>query len=69
MTFENPIQDYVEIVKHGISKKLKDGKPKKVIIVGAGLTGLTSAAITPLLPSHSLFYVMWKCLIPLSCAK
>ena len=42
MTFENPIQDYVDIVKHGISKKLKDGKPKKVIIVGAGLTGLSA---------------------------
>ncbi|MCE9646325.1 MAG: flavin monoamine oxidase family protein [Chloroflexi bacterium] len=36
------IQDYVDIVKQGISKKAKDGRPKKVVIVGAGLTGLAA---------------------------
>ncbi|MBC7878387.1 MAG: flavin monoamine oxidase family protein [Anaerolineales bacterium] len=39
MTFENSIQDYVDVVKQGI---LDSGKPKKVIIVGAGLTGLSA---------------------------
>ena len=38
MAFENPIQDYVEIVKHGISKKFKDGKPKKGLNIEPGHT-------------------------------
>jgi monoamine oxidase len=43
MAFENSIQDYVDIAKNGISKKLPGGKPKKVIVVGAGLAGLSAA--------------------------
>jgi len=39
MSFEESIQDYVDIAKQGLGKK---GKPKKVIIVGAGLAGLSA---------------------------
>ena len=39
---ENSIQDYIDIVKQGIGKKVDSGKPKKVIIVGAGLAGLAA---------------------------
>jgi monoamine oxidase len=42
MTSGNSIQDYVDVVKQGFSKKIKDGRPKKVLIVGAGLTGLAA---------------------------
>lgn len=42
MHIERPIQDYVDIVKQGIVKKSEAGKPKKVIIVGAGLAGLSA---------------------------
>lgn len=42
MTSENSIQDYVDIVKQGISKKIKGNKPKKVVIVGAGIAGLAA---------------------------
>jgi monoamine oxidase len=42
MTSGYSIQDYVDVVKQGISKKVKDGRPKKVVIVGAGLTGLAA---------------------------
>jgi monoamine oxidase len=44
MHSEHSIQDYVDVVKHGIEKKFKGGKPKKVIIVGAGLAGLSAAS-------------------------
>ncbi|MBL8077705.1 MAG: flavin monoamine oxidase family protein [Anaerolineales bacterium] len=43
MTSENLIVEYVDVVKQGLAKKIKNGKPKKVIIVGAGLTGLAAA--------------------------
>ncbi len=43
MTSENLIVEYVDVVKLGLAKKIKNGKPKKVIIVGAGLTGLAAA--------------------------
>jgi monoamine oxidase len=44
MNSVHPIQDYVDIVRHGIDKKFKSGKPgKKVIVVGAGLAGLSAA--------------------------
>ena len=36
------IQDLIDIVKSGIAKKIRGGKPKKVIIVGAGLAGLAA---------------------------
>jgi monoamine oxidase len=39
-----PIQDYVDVVKQGIDKKFKRGRPgKKVVVVGAGLAGLSAA--------------------------
>lgn len=39
---EYPVQDYVDVVNQGLDKKFKNGKPKKVIIVGAGLAGLAA---------------------------
>ena len=42
MRSEHSIQDYVDVVKQGIAKKFSDGNPKKVIIVGAGLAGLSA---------------------------
>ena len=42
MSSELSIQDYIDIVKQGIAKKFPVGKPKKVIIVGAGLAGLAA---------------------------
>ena len=39
-----PIQDYVDVVRLGIAKKFKNGKPgKQVLVVGAGLAGLSAA--------------------------
>ena len=42
MNSEHSIQDYIDIVRQGISKKFKPDKQKKVIIVGAGLAGLAA---------------------------
>jgi monoamine oxidase len=42
MHSEHSIQDYVDVMKQGIAKKFGDGKPKRVIIVGAGLAGLSA---------------------------
>jgi len=42
MNSELSIQDYIDIVKQGITKKFKTEKQKKVIIVGAGLAGLAA---------------------------
>src|SRR3990172_13169710 len=42
MMTERPIQDYIDVVNQGIGKKFKGGKPKKVVIVGAGLAGLAA---------------------------
>jgi monoamine oxidase len=39
---DTSIQDFVEIVKHGFSKKIQGGGPKKVVIVGAGIAGLAA---------------------------
>jgi monoamine oxidase len=39
---EYPVQDYVDVVNQGLDKKFKNGKPKKVVIVGAGLAGLAA---------------------------
>lgn len=41
---EYPVQDYIDVVKQGLEKKFSDGKPKKVIIVGAGLAGLAAGS-------------------------
>ncbi|RPJ17967.1 MAG: FAD-dependent oxidoreductase, partial [Chloroflexi bacterium] len=43
MQTRHTIQDYVNVVKQGIAKKFKSERPKKVIIVGAGLAGLSAA--------------------------
>src|SRR5215211_4874688 len=43
MQTEYSISDYVNIVKQGIAKNFKSERPKKVIIVGAGLAGLSAA--------------------------
>jgi NADPH-dependent 2,4-dienoyl-CoA reductase/sulfur reductase-like enzyme len=40
MNSEYTIQEYIQVVRNGIRPQFKDGKPKKVIIVGAGLAGL-----------------------------
>ncbi len=42
MHSEHSIQDYVDVVNQGIAKKFQGGKPKKVVIVGAGLAGLVA---------------------------
>jgi monoamine oxidase len=42
MQAEYSIQDYLDIVRGGIGKKLGSAKPKKVIVVGAGLAGLSA---------------------------
>ncbi len=43
MKSTHSIQDYIKVVQKGIRAKIGNGKPKKVIIVGAGLAGLSSA--------------------------
>ena len=43
MHIEHSIPDYVSVVKRGIAKSFQRGRPKKVIIVGAGLAGLSAA--------------------------
>jgi len=42
MRSEHSIPDYVDVVKHGIASKFDGTRPKKVIIVGAGLAGLSA---------------------------
>ena len=42
MSFDASIQEELEVVKIGLDKKYKSSKPKKVIIVGAGLAGLSA---------------------------
>ena len=44
MRSEHAIQDYIDIVRHGITKRFDASQPKKVIIVGAGLAGLAAAS-------------------------
>ena len=43
MHIEHSIQDYVNVVRQGIAKNFQSERPKKVIIVGAGLAGLSAA--------------------------
>ena len=43
MQTEHSIPDYVNVVKQGIAKNFSSGKRKKVVIVGAGLAGLSAA--------------------------
>lgn len=42
MTLDLTIEECVDIVRRGIEKKYGAGKPKKVVIVGAGLAGLAA---------------------------
>jgi monoamine oxidase len=42
MKAERSIQEFIDVVKNGIRSQFKDGKPKKVVIVGAGLAGLAA---------------------------
>ncbi len=42
MNSEYTIPEYIEVVKKGVRAKFGDGRPKKVIIVGAGLAGLAA---------------------------
>jgi len=42
MSSTHSIQDYIDVVKQGIAKKFKEGRSKKVIIVGAGVAGLAA---------------------------
>jgi len=42
MQSDHSIQDYIDIVRQGIAKMVPAGKPKKVVIVGAGLAGLAA---------------------------
>jgi len=42
MKAEHMIDDYIDIMRNGIRSQFKDGKPKKVVIVGAGLAGLAA---------------------------
>lgn len=39
---ERSITEYLDVVKQGIVKKFGGGKPKRVVIVGAGLAGLSA---------------------------
>src|SRR5918996_5473220 len=43
MQAKHSIQDYGQVVKNGIAKSFKGERPKKVLIVGAGLAGLSAA--------------------------
>jgi monoamine oxidase len=42
MQSAHSIQDYLDVVNQGISKKFGASKPKRVIVVGAGLAGLSA---------------------------
>lgn len=42
MQSAHSIRDYLDVVNGGIAKKFGDGKPKRVVIVGAGLAGLSA---------------------------
>ena len=43
MQTTHSIQDYIDVVNQGIAKKFNPEKPRKVVIVGAGLAGLSAA--------------------------
>ena len=42
MKSEHSIQDYLDVIRQGIGKKFDSSKPKKVVIVGAGIAGLAA---------------------------
>jgi monoamine oxidase len=43
MKLMHSIQDYLSVIRNGIRSQFKDAKPKKVVIVGAGVAGLVAA--------------------------
>lgn len=43
MKSTHTIQDYIDVVNQGITQKFGHGNPKKVVIIGAGLAGLSAA--------------------------
>jgi NADPH-dependent 2,4-dienoyl-CoA reductase/sulfur reductase-like enzyme len=42
MKLAHSIQKYLGVIRKGSRSEFKDGKPKKVTIVGAGVAGLVS---------------------------
>jgi monoamine oxidase len=42
MKTEYSIQDYLDVIQIGIRAKIKETRPKKVVIVGAGMAGLAA---------------------------
>jgi monoamine oxidase len=42
MQAEYSLQEYLDVVKSGIKAKLRDQKPKKIVIIGAGMAGLVA---------------------------
>jgi monoamine oxidase len=42
MKTAHSIEEYLEVIRTGIRSKFKDGRPKKVVIVGAGMAGLVA---------------------------
>ncbi len=42
MKDKHSIQDYLNVIRNGIQPEFKEGQPKKVIIVGAGMAGLVA---------------------------
>ncbi len=39
---QDSIREYLDIIKNGIKARFQDSKPKKVLIVGAGVAGLVA---------------------------
>jgi monoamine oxidase len=39
---KHSIQDYLNVIRNGIRSEYKEGQPKKVVIVGAGMAGLVA---------------------------
>ncbi len=42
MKTAHSIEEYLDVIRGGIRTKFKDGRPKKVVIVGAGMAGLVA---------------------------
>src|SRR3972149_6142162 len=42
MQAEYSLQDYLDVVKSGIKTRFQGQKPKKILIVGAGMAGLVA---------------------------
>jgi len=37
------VDDYLDVIRNGIRKQFGDARPRKVVIVGAGVAGLVAA--------------------------